>query len=164
MTSMCNCGMLRSIASTAKRQSYKTPTGLQFGWPCILRLATRRASRTQTDHISIMPKKTKPKKVDRDVIWPRVSSARLRRDNHCGIWPLCWLGGDEYETIEGWTPLGWAIAPWKSGGGETHAIVFEKTDHLTSDPQNHFEPGVYWCHGDFEKIRVKHFTGELNHG
>jgi hypothetical protein len=99
--------------------------------------------------------------VHRVVIWPRLSSAGLRHDNHCGVWPLCFEGksedGKEYSVIDGWEPKGWAYAPWKSGTGETLAIVFEKTSPAreTYEEQDLFDPGLYWCHGDISKMRIR---------
>ena len=82
----------------------------------------------------------------------RVSSARLNKDNHCGVFPLVSLGDKRYEVEPGWRVVGWTTAPWRSYG-QTKAIVFEKLssprehDHLSA-----LEQGWYWCHGDIEEM------------
>ena len=56
-----------------------------------------------------------------------------------------------YAMESGWSVLGYADAPWKSGGGKTRAIVFEKHSPRTDalfDSFSDLEPGVYWSHGE----------------
>ncbi len=100
-------------------------------------------------------KTTPTTEVDRVVIWPKVSSAKLHRENRCGVYPLTSLGGGEYEVDDGWVVSGWSIAPWK--GTSEWAIVFEKTSPAreTFDPMDSFEPGLYWCHGDITAFKFR---------
>lgn len=85
---------------------------------------------------------------------PKVSSAKLHSENRVYIHPVAALGKDRYECQNGWTLLGWANAPWKSAIGP-HAIVYEKVVAKGADDgdmHDHFEPGLYWGHGDAEKM------------
>ena len=80
--------------------------------------------------------------------WPKISSAKLHRENHCGVFPLCSIGNRTYEVEDGWSVVGWSDAPWVSAG-QTTAVVFEK--HCSPreyDDISILDPGLYWLHGD----------------
>lgn len=85
---------------------------------------------------------------------PRVNSAKLHNENRVYIHPVCALGHNRFVCQTGWKLAGWNSAPWKSILGP-NAIVYEKltsADHFTIDTHGSFEPGLYWGHGDAEKM------------
>lgn len=106
-----------------------------------------------------MPRKTaSPATVDAVVTWPKISSAKLNHENHCLVYPVA--GTRECFRCEpGWQVVGWSNAPYPNRfGGETKAIVFEKTSPATEsimDVLAELEPGLYWCHGDIELMDIR---------
>ena len=86
-----------------------------------------------------------------------MNNAQLTGENHCGAWPMEFLSRESYQVIEGWRFVGSGTAPWKSGTGETKAIVFEKCTPATESYDEHdlFEPGLYWCHGNSDMMNIQ---------
>ena len=85
----------------------------------------------------------------------KVNSAKLTRENRVYIHPVCALPNNRYMVGEGWKVIGWSDAPWKSAIG-AHAIVYEKISKMDMDSLDthaHFEPGIYWGHGDADKMQ-----------
>lgn len=87
-----------------------------------------------------------------------VNSAMLTRDNHCMVYPVLRCG-DHYILEPGWEIKGETIAPYPNRlGGETKAVVFEKTSPATEsnfDMLADLQPGVYWCHGELDMFDLK---------
>ncbi len=86
----------------------------------------------------------------------RFNSARLHDENRVFVHPVCSLGGNRFEIIDGWELAGWCSAPWPSAGGKLMAVVYEKLTpsvELGDGDYDHFEPGVYWGHGNPDEMR-----------
>ncbi len=64
-----------------------------------------------------------------------------------------------FSCEPGWRVAGWSNAPYPNRmGGETKAIVFEKTSPASEsimDVLADLEPGLYWCHGDIEMMDIR---------
>jgi hypothetical protein len=90
--------------------------------------------------------------------WPKVSSAKLNHENHCLVYPVKGTL-DAFCCESGWQVAGWSNAPYPNRmGGETKAIVFEKTSPASEsimDLLADLEPGLYWCHGDIELMDIR---------
>lgn len=91
-------------------------------------------------------------------MWPTINSAKLTKENHCLVYPLC--KSDRGVVAEaGWKILGKSRAPYPNRlGGHWMAIVFEKMEPRKEsilDVLADLEPGIYWCHGDVESLVVE---------
>lgn len=86
---------------------------------------------------------------------PRINAAKLTRENRVYIHPVCALGNDRFKCSKGWRLAGWNDAPWESAIGP-QAIVYEKLTPAGSDDMldshDHFEPGLYWGHGNAHRM------------
>jgi hypothetical protein len=87
---------------------------------------------------------------------PKVNSGKLNGGNRVWLHPVCSHPDNRFVCEPGWRLIGWNCAPCFGAG--PHAIVYEKTVPATEsliggDLHAHFEPGVYWGHGDAKQMQ-----------
>ena len=91
--------------------------------------------------------------------WTKVNSAKLTTENRVYLHPVCACEDNTFEMGKAWRFVGWGNAPWASALGP-HAIVYEKmtpanTESIYASTHYHFEPGLYWGHGDAKKMKFR---------
>ena len=86
----------------------------------------------------------------------KCSSAGLGGENRVFVHPVCRDSETHVSLIDDWELVGWCSAPWKRATGLGTAIVYRKLSpsvEFGRGDYDHFEPGIYWAHGDPDKFQ-----------